>query len=61
MERLTYKAVARKSVNHISDGVIYIHSFGTGFQELVFVNHAAAARFANQTGCELSAPKDGRD
>lgn len=50
---LTYTKRARKQIEHITNGVIYIHHFGTGFQELVFQDHAAAARFAELNACEL--------
>ena len=53
MATLTYRRRARKGVDHTSDGVLYVHHFGTGFQELVFADHAAAARFAAANGCEL--------
>ena len=50
---LTYRGKARKGVNHTDDGVVYLHHFGTGFQELVFPDHAAAASFAKTSGCEF--------
>lgn len=53
---LTYKCVVRKDINHTSDGVCYVHRFGSGFQELVFVDHAAAARFAERNHCSLVGP-----
>lgn len=53
MNTLAYRKVARKGIDHITEGVIYLHHFGSGFQELVFSDHAAAARFAQTTGCTL--------
>ncbi len=52
MATLTYRKRARKGVDHTTDGVVYVHHFGTGFQELVFTDHASAARFAAANGCE---------
>ena len=53
-ERLVYKAIAHKNINHTTDGVIYVHHFGTGYQELVFADHAAATRFAQSRDMEIS-------
>jgi hypothetical protein len=52
MSTLTYRAVAHKGINHICDGVIYLHYFGTGWQELVFSDHAAAKAWALRTHSE---------
>jgi len=49
---LTYRQRARKGITHTDDGVVYIHHFGTGWQELVFPDHEAAQRFAEVNGCE---------
>jgi len=45
---LTFRKQARRGIDHYADGVIYVHHFGTGWQELVFVDHDAAARWAAQ-------------
>lgn len=52
MQTLTYRGIARKGQNHIDDGVVYIHSWETGSQELVFDNHDKAQRWAERNGCE---------
>jgi hypothetical protein len=53
MNTLTYRKRARKGIDHTSDGVIYVHHFGTGWQELVFTDHATAERFARANGAEF--------
>lgn len=53
---LTYLRPARKQINHVNDGVLYLHHFGTGFQELVFNNHAAARQFADANACAFKGP-----
>jgi hypothetical protein len=50
---LRFTRRARKGVDHVSNGFLYVHFFGTGYQELVFDSHEAAARFASANGCEL--------
>ena len=45
---LTYTKRARKGIDHVTEGVVYVHHFGTGWQELVFSDHASAARFAQR-------------
>lgn len=42
-ETLVFKRMATKTKDN-KDGVLYIHSWGTGFQELIFDNHEAASR-----------------
>jgi hypothetical protein len=52
-QTLTFKGKATKNVQHVSSGVIYLHHFGTGWQELVFNSHDDAQRFAEKIGAEL--------
>ena len=49
---LIYRRKVRKNVDHINDGLLYLHHFGTGWQELVFGTHEAARRFADNNDCE---------
>jgi hypothetical protein len=53
MMKLIYVKRARKGIDHVEAGFIYRHHFGTGWQQLVFSSHEAAARFAEHNGCEL--------
>lgn len=48
---LTYRRKASKYSDG-SDGYLYAHHFGTGFQELVFGSHEQARRFAASENCE---------
>jgi len=50
---LTFHVIARKGQNAQMNGVIYIHSWQTGSQELVFVSHEAARRFATDNSIEI--------
>lgn len=52
MNTLNYRSPARKSL-HGKDGFIYLHSWGTGYQELVFTSHADAERFAKANDCKM--------
>jgi hypothetical protein len=52
MSSLTFKKRVRKNIDHTDDGVMYLHHFGTGWQELVFPDHMAAKQFAEEAGCE---------
>ena len=47
----------RKNIDHTADGVLYIHPFGTGFQELVFANHDAAWKHAQSSLLEYRGPR----
>jgi hypothetical protein len=58
MGSLTYKKLARKGVDHTNEGVVYVHHFGTGFQELVFTDHASAERFAKAHDLEFRGGRD---
>ena len=42
-ETLHFKRMATKSKDG-KDGVIYVHCFNNGYQELIFDNHEAAQR-----------------
>lgn len=53
---LVYTKRARKGVDHTVDGVVYVHHFGSGWQELVFRDHLCAARFAEANTLILTAP-----
>lgn len=57
---LTYRKQARKGIDHTSAGVVYAHHFGSGFQELVFADHASAARWlAAQLGASIECDHTG--
>ena len=43
-QSLTYVRVAHAS-KEVHPGVVYLHHFGTGWQELVFGSHAKADKF----------------
>ena len=54
---LSYVRKVRKKIDHLADGVLYMHHFGTGFQELVFANHDAARKHAQASLCEYKGPR----
>lgn len=54
---LSYVRKVRKNVDHVTDGVLYVHHFGTGFQELVFASHDAAWKHAQASSCEYRGPR----
>ena len=45
----TYVRVAHKEKDN-ADGFIYLHHFGTGWEELIFPTHEAAATFKTKQG-----------
>lgn len=51
-DSLVYRGKARKAA-HGSDGVIYLNSWATGYQELVFPSNEAAERWAKNNNCEF--------
>lgn len=53
MNTLTYVKRATKNANGLQDGYVYMHHFGTGWQELVFSTHENANKFAAANDCEV--------
>lgn len=45
--KLSYLRVAHKQKDG-ADGVLYMHQWATGYQELVFVNEEAAKKFEDR-------------
>jgi len=58
-QQLVYEGRANKH-EHGNTGFRYFHNFGTGYQNLIFHSHKAAARFAEANDCELTAPKQNK-
>ena len=54
-EVLTYRKIARKSTEGVR-GVVYLHHFITGFQELVFSSHQKAQQWAHESGIVYQQP-----
>ena len=58
---LTYDKVAYES-KHGWSGLMYIHAWPTGAQQLIFSSHRKAAKFADTMGLELlGVPEDAED
>lgn len=56
---LTYQRQANPAKDTIASGpitkddMIYVHHFGTGFQELVMHSNGHAVKFAQENNCEV--------
>ena len=53
---VTYQRVAKRGKDG-TDGYMYLHHFGTGWQHLIFYNHASAQKFAEREGARFTGPQ----